>query len=1109
MSHDDDREMLEPPTLTGAPAQTVPRVPADSTVVDPRLVAQLKATRKTASTAPADPRSKIPAVVTGANLSADIQRTDSGFLSRIPEDDRALLMSLGTQTTAVFGEVIITEGDPSDAAYVVLEGRVRVVKTGGQSNEEVLATLGPGEIFGEDALQGTPRTATVRSSSKTKLLKLDLETLNRVLAERPHIGGWLASYAERRRLATVFSHSRRLKVLPQRVLSNLIHGTVATELAPGQVAFREGDAPGGIYIVRSGRVNVSVADKVIAYLAEGDIFGVRSCYERTPRRATVEALNEVSLLALAPVSFANLIEKAPEFRRVVKEHIAAIDESREAPMPLDVAELERAAETVAQLPIVPVPPRGATKPVAEDKPRPTFELDPSPDEPFRSSDGYFVKGPKRQRKFTFVQQVDEMDCGVACLAMVCRAFGKRVSPGRLRSMMHTSVDGTSLGDIVSAAIELGLAARTARVSRDNLDKMPMPAIVHWQDYHWVVLVEVRKNKVRVADPAIGDRWMTRDKFLEGWNGYAALFDFTDAFDMTPDDRPTLAWIWPYFSRYSGAFSTSLLLAFVVAALTMVLPVLTQVVVDRVIVDGATKLLEVVLVTMGITFAFLVGSRLLQGYLLAFAAVRVDAALLDHLTRRLLALPLKYFTGRRTGDIQQRLDGAREIRSMIVSNGISGMLALVQLSVAILLMLVYSPKLTLVFAAMTPLYGGLMFLTARVLKPLFGQLEEEYGRYRSDQLDAIKGIEAVKGASAESAFRDQLLERFLQTTNKQFKVDYWVLVYEGSLQAVGYLSQVLFLWVGATLAIDGEITMGGFVAFNALVAMANGPIFTCLAVWDRYQHGDVLLNRLADVFEFEPEQGWDRSALIPVKTLSGAVELRDVHFRYGGPDSPAVLRRVDLVVAPGETIALVGRSGSGKTTLAKLIAGLYEPTDGTILFDGIDLRTLNHRDVRRRIGFVPQDNHMFSGSILENIAFGEEPDLERAIAAARTADAHGFVSQLPLGYATQIGESGMRLSGGQAQRIAIARALYKKPQVFIFDEATSALDTESERAIQENLEQFFIGRSAFVIAHRLSTVRNADRIVVLEKGEIVEQGDHGALMARRGIYYELVSKQVEQ
>jgi ABC-type bacteriocin/lantibiotic exporter with double-glycine peptidase domain len=917
----------------------------------------------------------------------------------------------------------------------------------------------------------------------------------------PDIRTYLDLQGKHRKLQGFFRGFPAFARLPPPAVVAIVLAELETRFVKaGEVVVRQGDPAGPMYLIEEGSVRVFRNDGgkrvYIASLGAGDYFGEVAALSGVARSATIEAVTDARLLTVEPETIKRLADALPEFRARLDERIDQYSYKQRAQVPEDIDREILPAGADAQVQ------------VGEDQVDHTNTGEvPEEPAPFEAN-GHFVKSRRRVRRMKFVRQIDEMDCGAACLAMTARHFGRDVSLARIRQLVNTGLDGTSLRSLCTAAEELGLAARSVKASAHKLDRMPLPAICHWDGDHWLLLYHVTKRHAYFADPGLGFRRVSRAEFERRWTGYAALFDYTPAFEQAPQAARGLGWLWPIIKPHVPLLLRALALAGVVSLLQMVLPVFTQVIVDRVLVEQDVSLLRLLIIAMAGTMGFIVVSLLAQRYLLSFVAVRIDAAGLDYITRRLLALPLSYFATRRTGDLQRRIEGIRQIRDLVVQNGIAGVTAVAQMTVTIALMAVYSPLLTGVFLLTMPLYGALMVIAKRWLRPTFYELEDSYGRYHSFQVDAIKGIETVKAIGGEQMFRSLMLGQFQRVAHRLFRADFTIMSYDGAAEAITFLGLGLFLWAGAYQVLDGRLTIGGLVAFSSLLTLATVPLHNFLLLWDVLQRGSVMLNRLDDVFEQEPEQGHDRSRLRPVRGLTGHVSFRHVGFRYGGPEAPPILQDITLEAAAGKSIAIVGRSGSGKTTLAKCLAGLLEPTEGTIRFDGLDLKTLNYRDLRRHIGFVLQDAYVFADTIERNIAFGEEePDPDRVRWAATVASADEFISRLPFGYETRIGETGIALSGGQKQRIAIARALYHKPPILVFDEATSSLDTESERSVQQNIDGLLRGRTAFIIAHRLSTVRGADLIIVLERGKIVERGTHDELMRRQGLYFYLASQQL--
>ncbi len=1011
------------------------------------------------------------------------------FLASLPPALEALVVRLFQSRSFEFGETVFSAGDQPDGMYLVVQGTVRVL-VDHEGEEVTLARLGPGEWFGETSLlDGSTRSATVRASQPARTLWLDRLVFDSLLELHPEVRSAFGDQARVQSLHRFLRTHAAFEEMSLQAATAMFRLLEPVAVAKGEIVVAEG-APGGwMYFVEDGRLEASRQDgserRVVGFLRTGDIFGERSLVTGEARVATVRALSDARLLTLDKAGYEELARSFPGFGDRIAEMGLGRDFRSQARVPLDFREeilpgrvdAGPAEETVAGEPTarsVAVPPR---------------------------------RRSWRRQRFVFVHQLDEMDCGVACLSMIGKWHGIDVSTSWLRDVAGTNVSGTTLRGLATAGARIGLDVAALKASRDRLGGLRLPAIIHWDKRHWVVLVRLDANSAEIADPAVGVLRVKRDELASHWDGYCAQVTPTGAVVDLPKSAPNLGWLRPFLLSHRRALSVALVLALGGAAGEVALPLVVQAVVNDVVTRSSVSAID--LLGLGILGLIVAGAAasLFQRLVLVGATVRFDSDTLDFMTERLLGLPMSYFVSRRVGDIERRLMGVREVRRVVVQQGIQSLSAAAQVLVGTGILFALSWVLTLVFLAVIPVYLMAMRYSTRRLRPLYASIEESFGRYSADQIDLLKGIETVKSTGTEAGLRRRLHRAFgdlMGRTAASYRV---VAGYGSIVQLISLLTYGLFVFLGALLAHAGAMSVGGYVAFTVLVLMITGPLVLLLDAWDDVQVSAVLLNRIADVLDQEPEQGSDTSWLEPVPTLEGRVQLRHVSYSPPGVDEP-ILADVDLDVSPGTTVAVVGRSGSGKTTLLRLLAGLIEPSSGSIFYDRTESTSLRYGELRRQVGFVLQAPYVFAASIAENIALGEiDVDLDAVRAAAEIADLVELVERLPLGYETTVGDRGLPLSGGQAQRLAIARALYRRPPVLLFDEATSSLDTESEAKVKANIDRLLEGRTAFVVAHRLSTIRNADVIVVLDRGRLVEKGTHDELLARRGVYFYLYSQQL--
>ncbi|WP_017652279.1 peptidase domain-containing ABC transporter [Fortiea contorta] len=714
------------------------------------------------------------------------------------------------------------------------------------------------------------------------------------------------------------------------------------------------------------------------------------------------------------------------------------------------------------------------------------------------------------KRYPFFEQQSTSDCGVACLVMIGRYWGKGFSINRLRDLANVNRIGVSLRGLASAAESIGFASRPVKASLDKLAQQPLPAIAHWEGNHYIVVYKITKKYVIVGDPGIGQRSLTHHQFLADWTGYALILQPT-ALLKESEEASTPFWqlfelVKPHWQVLLEVFVASVF----IQLFGLITPLFTQLLLDRVIVQGSTLTLTAVGFGLLIFGLFRVALNGLRQYLLDHTANRIGVALMVGFIKHTFRLPLAFFESRYVGDIVSRVQENQKIQRFLTGEALSIILDLVTVFIYVGLMFWYSWKMALLALAIVPPFLILALVATpffrRISREVFGALAKE----NSYLIQSLTGIRSIRSMAIEQTVRWRWEELLNNLTKKMFGgqiVGNQMQIFSSTIES---LATTGLLWFGAWLVIQNQLTIGQLVAFNMLLGNIISPFQRLTVLWNQLQEVIISTERINDVLEAEPEEDLQHQPRQYLASIRGNIRFENMTFCYHSDNDINVLENLNFEIQPEQTVALVGRSGSGKTTLAKLILGLYTPTDGKILIDGHDVTSLALRSLRSQIGVVDQDTFLFGGTIRENISIAfPEASLTEVMKVAHLAGADEFIRQLPMGYETQIGEGGGMLSGGQRQRLAIARALLGNPRLLIFDEATSHLDAESERVIQNNLNTILQGRTSLIIAHRLSTIRNADLILVLDRGLLIESGTHEELIAKRGHYYYLNEQQLAQ
>lgn len=726
------------------------------------------------------------------------------------------------------------------------------------------------------------------------------------------------------------------------------------------------------------------------------------------------------------------------------------------------------------------------------------------------------------KSFPFYKQPGAKDCGPTCLRIISRFYGKNIPLQQIRNLSETTREGSSLLGLSEAAENLGFKSLGIQIDFKTLvEEVPLPCIVHWNKQHFVVVYKIDKTQtVYISDPSYGLITYTKEEFIKSWignnadenteEGVVLLLETTPTFfknDFKEEEsKASFSFLSKYLLKYKSLVIQLAIGLLAGSLLSLIVPFLTQSIVDVGIQNQDLNFIYLVLLAQVMLFLGRMGIEVIRSWILLHLSTRINISIISDFFIKLMKLPISFFDTRMTGDIMQRINDHHRIEQLLTSSSLNTLFSLVNLVIYSLVLLFYDYRLFLIYLIGASFYviWLLFFLNKR--KELDYKRFSQVSQEQSKVIELINGMQEIKMHNAEKQKRwgwEFLQVKLFKLRIKSLSLEQWQSV-GGNF--INQIKDILVSFLSAKLVLSGNLTLGMMLSVQYIIGQLNSPLIQLIDFIKQTQDAKISLERLGEIHDKEDEENIEEqyASEIPQKDI----EIKDISFRYIGSDS-FVFKNLNLTIPYQKTTAIVGASGSGKTTLLKLLMKFYEPNTGEIKLGNTNLKNISPRFWREHCGVVMQDGYIFNDTIAENIAVGEDyiekNKLRKSVEIANIKD---FIEELPLSYNTKIGNEGIGISGGQKQRLFIARAVYKSPEYIFFDEATSALDANNERIIMENLEQFFKGKTAIVIAHRLSTVKHADKIIVLDKGKVVEEGTHTELVAKKGEYYRLVKNQLE-
>ena len=724
------------------------------------------------------------------------------------------------------------------------------------------------------------------------------------------------------------------------------------------------------------------------------------------------------------------------------------------------------------------------------------------------------------KKFPNYKQTEAKDCGPTCIKIIAKHYGKTINTQQLRKLSETTREGSSLLGLSEAVESIGLKSLGIQLAYNKLKEAPLPCILHWNKNHYVVLYKIKKDTVYISDPAHGLISFTKKEFLQHWignnateetqDGIALLIEPTPKFyqeEFEEDEKFGFSFIFKYLFKYKK-FIIQLIVGLLAGSLLqLILPFLTQSIVDVGIENQDLNFVYLILFAQLFLFLGKASLEIIRSWILLHLSTRINISLISDFFIKLMKLPISYFDVRMTGDLLQRINDHKRIERILTTSSLTVLFSFFNLIIFSLVLGYYSLQIFGIFVLGSVFYFSWVLFFFKKRKELDYKRFSQVSQEQSKVIELINGMQEIKLHNAERRMRwnwEYVQARLFKVATKSLALEQTQSV--GS-NLINELKNMLITILSAKLVIDGNITLGMMMAISYIVGQLNGPITQLINFMRDIQDAQISLDRLGEIHNMEDEEQVSDEKVTDIPSNKDII-LNNISFRYTGGLEP-VLKDLSLNIPANKTTAIVGASGSGKTTLMKLLLGFYKVDSGDISLGGFNFNNISQKEWRRNCGVVMQEGYIFNDTIAKNIAVGEDyVDKTKLAHAIDVANIQDYIDGLPLGYNTKIGSEGNGLSTGQKQRLLIARSVYKNPHFLFFDEATSALDANNEKVIMEKLNTFFANKTAIVIAHRLSTVKNAHQIVVLDKGKVIEKGNHEELINLKGSYYHLVKNQLE-